>query len=157
MKNIFLLFYFLSYVLTIGAQTIEPSLISTTAYYNLSGDIKLHYAIGEPAISTYHNGIVLSEGFYQNSIGLISSEESIQLDIATKIYPNPCVEQLHVEFDSKEKIALNIYDLNGRKVLPQLYSLDGQVINVKSLTAGIYFLQLSNLKNQHNIIKFIKS
>ena len=79
-----------------------------------------------------------------------------------KVYPNPAGHQLYIlmEFQnikSGEKLNLKLININGKTVVANQYSLNGQVIalNVAALPAGEYLLLLSgkNVKYTQKIIK----
>ncbi len=79
-----------------------------------------------------------------------------------KVYPNPAGHQLYIlmEFQnikSGEKLNLKLININGKTVLTNQYSLNGQVIalDVAGLPAGEYLLFLSgkDVKYTKKIIK----
>jgi hypothetical protein len=79
-------------------------------------------------------------------------------DIATVIYPNPAGDQLFVVCSFEIK-SVKLYDLTGRKYIPEL--IENKVneikINVSVLPAGIYYLEVvENLQHTGYYKKFIK-
>jgi len=69
----------------------------------------------------------------------------------SSIYPNPVSDILHIKVNSLiEKIT--IYNMLGKQMLTQKTA---KTINVSSLPAGIYVVELSN-KNESSIHKLIK-
>ncbi len=138
------------------AQHLDKSLIATSGYYNLEGEVKLHFAIGEPAISSYNNSIILTEGFFQDSGIMISSLGSGGISIETNMYPNPADDMVFVEINSNENLDLMMYNSLGIPVLkPE--SFEGLCkFEIATLPVGQYFIIISNQLGNSNIHKFIK-
>lgn len=111
-------------------------------------------------------GLNLTQGFQQPDTISSQNTTSILSNIFNNsqilIYPNPANEFMSIEFDGmiQSKIEIEIFDLNGRKIqhLQSQFSTLNQstdkiVIDVSSLTSGLYFLRLSSL-NEMKTIKF---
>lgn len=104
------------------------------------------------AILQNDSKMVLQSGNSQ----LIGEQTGIEEHIISQINlsPNPTQRTLiitnssNLEFD--EVIIYNIY---GQMILNQIYS---EMINVESLSSGIYILQLQNLKGENVSLKFQK-
>jgi len=79
------------------------------------------------------------------------SNEEFNVD-TFKIYPNPTSDILTIETLSSNQIdKVEIFDINGKI----LKTTDKLKIVVKSLSAGFYFLKISN-QNNHIVKRFIK-
>ena len=103
---------------------------------------------------------VLGNGIDDNCDGLVddgtSTSEEQQLDIA--IYPNPALEFINITSDEIQKVDLRIYSTQGQLLLQEInQSLPGRV-NISSLSAGAYILELrdrnSDKSSVEKIIKF---
>jgi hypothetical protein len=70
-----------------------------------------------------------------------------------KIFPNPVKDILIIEDLSSNCKSIEIFDINGVKVLETVYANQISVIN---LNTGIYFLKLINSNNSITTYKFIK-
>jgi hypothetical protein len=72
--------------------------------------------------------------------------------VGIKLFPNPANEFLSISHPLDVHLVIKLSDLNGRKFdIPGIHS----VYDIRSLTPGMYFLQLSS--GSHNrIFKFIK-
>ena len=75
------------------------------------------------------------------------SEQRLQL------FPNPTKNSLHILSD-KNGIDYIIYTISGKKVLSDKLNLE-KIINVSSLSSGVYFIQLSTDFNSQTL-KFMK-
>jgi hypothetical protein len=62
------------------------------------------------------------------------------------IYPNPVVENLHIELDGEKEITVSLYDISGRKlnIFPQ-NRFNKMVLNISGLKEGIYLLKVESL------------
>jgi len=78
---------------------------------------------------------------------------SILLDIPENLdenqfilYPNPTHDFFIVGYNSEKFVTLSIYDIHGRLVKTVDNYTAGQVISIRELTLGIYFVKLENHK-----------
>jgi len=102
------------------------------------------------------NGINFND-FWQfnpidNSIGLAEN----MLDL--KVYPNPVVDEIHIQglglpFDQLE---LSILDMNGKLLLKEYLLYFQQNIDVSALNTGTYILKVSNAKQILHQEKLLK-
>jgi len=87
---------------------------------------------------------------------IITGEERTNItDLAQSglfsIYPNPAHQILNV--DSEEKVNLKITNLLGQELL---YKNNTQFIDIQDLPTGIYLLNISDRKGNHQTIRFNK-
>lgn len=139
----------------IYCQKIEPYLVSSNGGYNLTGDVRMHWAVGEPAVSTHKNGLILTEGFFQTWARLVPVFEA-EWDIEISFYPNPSANQITIRYDKNENIGAEVYDILGRKImtLPEIKS--EETIDISSLSTGQYLLRFFDESQNQEIHKFIK-
>lgn len=143
--------------------------------YNYQGEITEYTKIEIPF--TVKEGM---EGVQPDTINIIFSNGSREIDIATRLYiddvelvsataifglsslpvfsvqPNPATDVITVLPLDGSEYALRMYDTNG-KLVRELYGLQNETrLDVSTLTEGVYFLQVkqgSNVKSQKVIIK----
>lgn len=66
-----------------------------------------------------------------------------QLDFA--IYPNPTSDNINVQLPSGvSKATLNLFDLSGRLIKSKELTLNSELLNVSSLSKGIYVLKIES-------------
>jgi len=71
-----------------------------------------------------------------------------------RVYPNPATTQLYVDINSQEKADYVIYNIIGQIIMQgKLQELS--IINVESLSNGIYYLKISGSENV--TLKFVKN
>ncbi|WP_395074690.1 T9SS type A sorting domain-containing protein [Flavobacterium sp.] len=96
-------------------------------------------------------------GTGRNRIARINSSTLSNYDFAflnnTKIYPNPAQNVVNVEVDGLNEIE--VYDINGRFLLKKQMSENKNVIDISSLSKGIYVLKVST-ENGIGNFKIIK-
>ena len=73
-------------------------------------------------------------------------------DFSLNVYPNPNNGSLHIDFkDSFSKdISVYIYDCLGRKVLESKITDSNSIVNIESLTSGLY--ELAIVRNQSELL-----
>ena len=69
--------------------------------------------------------------------------EDVKLRPSFSIYPNPASTYVQLETSNNGPYDLNIYDLLGNKVLEYTQIIDGIKLDVASLPAGVYMLQIN--------------
>lgn len=84
-------------------------------------------------------------GYYDNI-----PEEAIQSLFLGQNYPNPANNYTFIPVNSKEECVLELFEMNGRKILSRKIDANSLVIelNTSSIKAGQYFYRLSNNKSQ---------
>ncbi|QBN19150.1 glycoside hydrolase family 9 protein [Flavobacterium nackdongense] len=94
--------------------------------------------------------------YYQNQSLAINENKSTPLNNLI-IYPNPTKGDLHIGRNNNFNDVLTIdgFDVNGKTVFKKVLSKDESVINIHSLTKGVYFLKVSD-KEKVNTIKILK-
>lgn len=80
----------------------------------------------------------------------------------TKIYPNPFVKNLTVEYNAPKnsaKISLKMTDINGKIVFETefLNSKGVENIQLENLNSGVYLIQISNDSNISKTLRVIKN
>ena len=71
------------------------------------------------------------------------------------IYPNPVVEEFHLNFSSKAE-RIQIYDLSGRMMLTLREPTPGQIIDMGGWASGVYVLEFQDAdgsSSYHRVIK----
>lgn len=72
------------------------------------------------------------------------------------LYPNPTSEKLKIKNEESKIKSICVYNLLGEKVNIQKFETANQIeLDVSSLTNGIYFIQLQEIKNS-SVKKFVK-
>jgi Secretion system C-terminal sorting domain len=155
MKTILTFGIFICFMHGIFAQKIEPLLFSSSGGFNSTGNVRLHYAIGETAVSTLQNGIVLSQGFYQGNLKSTGTHNAL-LDIELNYYPNPTKAEIQILHNSKTQIRGVVLDIFGRIVKNLENIPSGSIIDLSTLSSGQYFIRVQDLTGSFQSFKINK-
>jgi hypothetical protein len=112
----------------------------------ISGEVNREFfpnSTGNYAVRITNNGCVDTSACYS-----FSTVDLNRLDyqFTIKVYPNPCEEELTIEYHGRESFSYSIVDITGDVVSSGRLQLIGHrdAIDTGMLTAGIYVLQLNN-------------
>ena len=111
--------------------------------------------VGEVVIETFSNNTILTQGFLQGIIKV--STGVVNIDIKTKIYPNPTTNFLIVELEKNVNAELLVYDINGKLVIKdKLINEQQKQIDFSFLTQGNYFLHI-NIADKQSVYQINKT
>jgi len=97
----------------------------------ITGDANIYFDFNAPIITNMVSTEIIDD--------LSSTSYELENDIS--IYPNPTQNILHIEVKNKQEIEqINIYNLSGLELI--YVKENKQQLNLESLSAGIYFLQI---------------
>ncbi len=83
----------------------------------------------------------------EKKVGLVSNEQG-----TINVFPNPAKDILYIE-GLENNALIQVYDLNGKKLIEK--NINGETLDVKSLTSGVYILNINNF-DKTETLKFIK-
>ena len=93
-------------------------------------------------------------------INSFSTEETITLDTTSInsfstaiIYPNPVITTATIS--GAENTTIDVYNINGAKLLTQNVTSENQEIDFSSFSSGIYIVKINNSENT-SLIKLVK-
>lgn len=116
----------------------------------ITSNMRLKVSISDQSGSLAH---VVEGGFDSFSIvdGTISSiSEDVKLP-AISVYPSIAHDKIQVRFDDKilhENSMYQIIDMTGKIILTGTLQIENQTIDIESLNAGMYFMQVDGYKAQ---------
>lgn len=89
--------------------------------------------------------------------GTISSVEEAVADKDTKIYPNPCHDELYInKLNNENNCDYDVYSIAGEKLI-SLDDFGGDVIDVNPLAPGSYILVSTDTVTRNRFVaSFIK-
>ena len=113
-------------------QVLAPSLVSSSGNTFSSGNVIMDFSLGEVVITTHLNSSnILTQGFHQEILKVTT--QVVNIDIKTKVFPNPTTSSLTIELDKKISAELLVYDIKGRVVIKDKLKNE----NTKTLNFGI--------------------
>ena len=78
----------------------------------------------------------------------LSASNTLDLDTALKLYPNPATDKIHVS-SIRTLSRLALYDVYGKLILTK--ENDTKILDVSRLNSGVYFLEVSS--NTEKVVK----
>ncbi len=151
----------------------EPELLSVSSVVSAAGDkirLELEGAdlffieLNGATVQTREKELVLDLVKGTNTLKVAtglecqgSYEEQFFLSEGVTVYPNPFVDLLRINVKEPQSLCLEIYSLNGQRVINEQQNLSGveAVLDVSLLATGTYFLKVRG-ETQNQTIKIIK-
>lgn len=167
MKKTYFSLSIILFALSAGAQSLSPTVISSTGGFSSNANGSLSYTVGEMTmVETFTGGSnILTQGFQQPNDFTIGILEISQGEYGSfVVYPNPAVDNLWFGFEFPEsgKVEVAVFDALGQKMADVYQSnyANGKIVqqlNVSNYAGGVYFLRTTitsdNDGKQHTIAK----
>jgi hypothetical protein len=132
------------------AQTVSPEGIFSACDNFNNSSAQISWTIGDTQITTIKStDITITQGFLQSnfivtSINQLAENENIEV----KVFPNPVIDILHLNFSSRDETNLYfyIYNLEGKKVYEQKVNTANKSMEIQftSFQDGNYILKVSS-------------
>ena len=137
-------------------QVTTPSVVSSSGNSYNNGGVNMDYTLGEIVVETHTNSTtILTQGFHQGVLKVNTSVENI--DIKTKVFPNPTTNFLIVELEKNVNADILVYDINGKIVIKdKLNDEQKKQLDFSFLTQGNYFLHI-NIADKKSVYQINKS
>ena len=137
-------------------QFTTPSVVSSSGDSYSNGGVIMDYTLGEIVIETFSNTAnILTQGFHQGDLKV--STAVVNLDIKTKIYPNPTTNFLIIELEKNVNAELLVYDINGKIVIKdKLNDEQKKQLDFSFLNTGNYILNI-NIADKQSVYQINKS
>jgi len=152
MGKLFFILLAIAFTLSVNAQTLTPSVISTTGGFSSNTTGSLSFTVAEMTmVQTFSAGNhILTQGFQQPSERITGLLDLVQGEFGSLvIYPNPAVDNLWFGLQLPEagKVQVILYDGIGHKISDAFSTNyeNGKVVqqmNVTMYAAGTYFLTM---------------
>ena len=149
----FFFFLLFSPFLVFG-QVTSPSLVSSSGDSYSNSNANMDFSVGEIVIETHQNNEILTQGFHQEILQI--STGVLELNVVTKVYPNPTTNIVVVELEKEISGEILVYDINGKLMLSD--KLDNERIkqfDLSKFSQGNYLLHI-NVKNKQDVYKIQK-
>lgn len=88
----------------------------------------------------------------------VGVEENTVSAVETLIYPNPTSDMITIKTDfvDHEVYSITIYDLNGREIFKRMTSRSIETLNLSSLDAGNYILEVNANGSTVDVMQIVK-
>jgi len=128
-------------------QILSPSVIGSAGASFSNSTFSTDLTVGEVMIETFSNISIITQGFHQGIEGINS--DVVNLDINTKVYPNPTTNFLIIELEQNVNAKLLVYDINGKIVIKDKLNNEQQKqLDFSFLNQGNYLLHINIAHNQ---------
>jgi hypothetical protein len=119
------------------------------------------YALGDiitntAAIYFDYNPAIITNTFNTEFVALLASNEFASTNLA--VYPNPALEVITIQLNSNNYIKqIQLVDMLGRVIKNEKYSSSNysEVMNLKEVGSGTYFVEVTTDTNQKETKKII--
>ena len=144
-------------------QITSPSVISSSGNSYNNGGINMDYTLGEIVVETFQPTVtplpltytILTQGFHQGILKVTTSVENI--DIKTKVYPNPTTNFIIIELEKNVNADILVYDINGKLVLKDKLNDENQKqLDFSFLNQGNYLLHI-NIADKQSVYQINKT
>ena len=128
-------------------QILSPSVIGSAGASFSNSTASTDLTVGEVMIETFSNISIITQGFHQGIEDINSNV--VNLDIKTKVYPNPATNFLIIELEKNVNAELLVYDINGKIVIKDKLNNEQQKqLDFSFLGQGNYLLHINIADNQ---------
>jgi hypothetical protein len=142
----FLFFLFaLSFVRTIEAQNLSPTVVNSSGGVIQNSSHSLEWSLGELAVSTLTSPAnLLTQGFLQPTTTTVGTEDLFD-ESRFSAFPNPVSDWLNLQTDIPDIKTVQIHDVSGRLVLQSGFQ---SLIDLHQLEIGTFVVSLFDNQNQ---------
>jgi len=158
MKQFFSLLFAMA-VLLPGFGQVNKEVIPSAVGSKTKGGVSINWTLGGIIIPTITTGTPsLIQGPQKQSIVAVV-DEKLDFSVKPKIYPNPYIDYINIQFTESltSQVNINVLDSHGRLVKSEMIEsgLSEKVFMMQDLPAGIYYLRITNgkLENVYKVVK----
>ena len=137
-------------------QVTSSSVVSSSGDSYSNGSVIMDYTLGEIVVETHvHSTTILTQGFHQGVLKV--NTEVVNIDVKTKVYPNPTTNFLIVELEKNVNADILVYDINGKLVIKDRLNDEQQKqLDFSFLKQGNYLLHI-NIAEKQSVYQINKS
>ena len=155
------MFFITGGAITAVAQSLTPTVLSSSGGFESSGGTSLSWTTGEVMVQTFSDGsTMLTQGFQQGNITVSTAvDEMSESAMDVQIYPNPVSNRLNVEFKNMvdQTVQVRLVDLTGKTILTREFynPSNTQRLNLNPVNSGTYMLEV-NAGQKRKVFKIVK-
>ena len=118
MKQFLLIVLLSDFSTLLLSQTIQPSVVNTTAGSFGDSQMLVEWSLGEMSITTIGNSShLVTQGFLQPSLENQVGMEDIAIQADILAFPNPVKDYIYLSAKSIDKWQIAIYDVTSKTIL----------------------------------------
>lgn len=154
--RLIIVFYFSGFSVVFSQNSINSSGGNINSS---SGNVS--YSVGQLFIKSVGNSDgSVSEGVQQAyTISEISSVENLRNKWKISLYPNPADNYIYLKQDLSniDNLKWQLFDMQGRLLIEKMTKNNPQIIDIGNLSKQVYFLKVTNGKQELKTFKIIKN
>jgi len=151
-KHFLILFGFIIPLIT-NAQEV----VTTSGGSMSDNNILANWTIGEPIIETYsNNNSIITSGFNQPILKIISSVENIQTKVEISIFPNPTSQIVNIKYSGQLPVVAKVLSDNGQVISNKQISEPTSQLDFSSNAKGIYLIEIIEPSGKSNTYRIVK-
>lgn len=151
----------LFYLFGMGFNYLKAQSVTASAGdQNKSTKIDLNWTLGEIIVeSTSKDELVLTQGFQQPKIEVISLQEEDVPVNACMVYPNPTNDYVILELTKSIQVPVkfSLFNSEGIAVIKGELTESRNFVSLRSIPTGTYILKLNIYDNNSIMFKIIKT
>jgi hypothetical protein len=136
---------------SITCNIIVPPVITETVFRNVVKSIPLY--VPEASVDDYIAADYWKD--FTNILPIIDTDIDKETDLPPSIYPNPIYDIVNID-GLRSREIVNIYDIRGVRVLSVRASGDILTMDVSSLTAGMYVIEITGQNSRRLTFRVLK-
>jgi len=164
MKRILIFCALLLLLVSVKAQDLAPTIISTAGKDLSASGYKLSFTIGELAVTTLKSSnYILTQGFQQPpNLYLSDIKKNNDYRIAINLYPNPTQDIVNIsltDFFNSNQLIISVYNSFGQLVNVPFESFEHSgglnfKVDLTGFARGNYFINIYNVESSEIIANF---
>jgi hypothetical protein len=144
----------------IFCQTIEPEVLASTGGSGSNSGSSICWTAGEAVIHELTDGfLVLSQGFHQGDLAVVSGVENLPLQGQINAFPNPVKDNLTIELldiPSPDKWSVTLYSQDGKIILREEINSGLHILDCSQISAGSYLMRITDNQDHYKTFNIIK-
>ena len=144
MKQFLLIVLLSDFSTLLLSQTIQPSVVNTTAGSFGDTEMLIEWSLGEMSIATIGNSShLVTQGFLQPNLEKQVGTENIAIQADILAFPNPVKDYMYLSAKSIDKWQIEIYDVTGKIILKTDFQ---PKLDLQTLKPGLHIVTLIDKK-----------
>jgi hypothetical protein len=144
----------------ITTASMGQEVISSAGDFHSAGGHSVSWTIGEPVIDTWTaGGTVITQGFQQPILDIVSVYEHPELSFDISAFPNPTSDFLNlvVTNGDYEKLSYQLFDLTGKLLDSRQVVSEHTEIMFAHLPAAMYYVRVVHSNQEMKTFKIMKN
>lgn len=142
----------------ISSQGVLPEILASSGDVFDNGNISLQWTLGEIIVGQKSTTqLQLDEGFQQFfETDMSTAVSNLTLDASVELFPNPAIDKLTLLIGSDKSYRYTIINLDGKRLVNGLVSKE-KILEISTLPAGGYLIEIRNEERERGVYFFVKS